>query len=198
MDQQITSPEPFDNQYKRELKKTTTKLVGLVGLKQSGKTTASRFFQNHGFTCIPFASVIKDMLLAFGLSEAQLFGDQKEVPSDILCGQTPRFTMQTLGTEWGRSIIGNDIWLNAWENKMSQHPKVVVDDARFHNEVGLVQDLGGTIIRVTRDAAGQNGDLHVSEVNIPHLDADVHVHNGGTISGLHLKLRAVSRAYKLI
>ena len=70
--------------------------------------------------------------------------------------KTVRWAMQTLGTEWGRQIIGEDLWINAWKQTASTHlmssisNRVVVDDCRFQNEVEIILKLGGTIHEITR------------------------------------------------
>jgi hypothetical protein len=48
---------------------------------------------------VKFAGPLKSMCMALGLTEAHIEGHLKEVPCELLCGQTPRHAMQTLGTE---------------------------------------------------------------------------------------------------
>ncbi len=94
------------------------------------------------------------MLRALGLSPAHLEGDLKETPTELLAGQTPRWAMQTLGTEWGRELMGPDIWANAWEHAatlvLNEGGTVVVDDCRFPNELEAVRHLGGVAINILR------------------------------------------------
>lgn len=73
--------------------------------------------------------------------------------------------MQTLGTEWGRDILGSDFWIRLWrarvEQVASEGKRVVVDDLRFPNEAKAIRQLGGDIYRL----AGRGGIIgdHVSE-----------------------------------
>ena len=94
------------------------------------------------------------MLRALGLSPDHLEGDLKETPTELLAGQTPRFAMQTLGTEWGRELMGPDIWANAWAHAatliLNEGGKVVVDDCRFPNELEAVRRVGGVAINILR------------------------------------------------
>ena len=62
-------------------------------------------------------------------------------------GKTPRWAMQSLGTEWGRDLIHNDLWINAWKSTLPDG-NIVVDDIRFLNEVETIQDEGGYIINI--------------------------------------------------
>ena len=128
-------------------------LIALSGLAGAGKSTAAKHLSSvHGFTLVKFAGPLKRMLRSIGLSEEEIEGVQKEVPSDLLCGKSPRFAMQTLGTEWGRNFIGPDFWVNLWEfttcEILAEGGKVVVDDCRFPNEAEKVRKLGGKIVTI--------------------------------------------------
>lgn len=168
------------------------RLVALSGAAGSGKTTAADYLIEHyGYHRIKFAEPIKDMLRAIGLTHEQIEGRYKESPSYILCGRTPRYVMQTLGTEWGRDLIGVDLWVNLWQRRVTamaaERPdaRFVVDDMRFPNELAAVQQLGGTRITVHRPTvSGLAGD-HVSESALP---ADPHaklILNDGDLAQLH-------------
>ena len=137
-------------------------LVGFVGRIGSGKTlSADHLCAKYGYVKVKFASPLKDMLRAVGLEDRHIEGDLKEVPCDLLCGQTPRWAMQTLGTEWGRSLIGESLWGNLWQKRvvtlLNMNTNVVVDDIRFTNELERVQLLNGRVIGLRRNE---------------HLDAD--------------------------
>ena len=76
------------------------KLVGVIGYRQVGKSTAhTHLVTARGYTHRPFAGPLKNMLRVLGLSETHLDGSMKEENSDLLCGRSPRYAMQTLGTE---------------------------------------------------------------------------------------------------
>lgn len=167
-------------------------LIGLTGLKGSGKSTAASILEEHGYIHKRMAGPLKAMLKVLGLSEAQIDGGLKETPSALLGGKTPRHAMQTLGTEWGRNCISPDLWVNSMEQELTQKHKVyprslfVIDDIRFPNEVAMVQRLGGKIWRI--DRAGIASDLHASEAHIPHLIVDIVLQNNGTIAQLRTML----------
>ena len=167
----------------------TQKIIGLVGPAGCGKSTAAIELTNLAsvdFTRKRFAGPLKDMLRAFGLTEAQVDGDQKEVPCDILGGQTPRHAMQTLGTEWGRELIATDIWARAWTASIDGLGDVVVDDCRFPNEEELIRSMGGKIIRIERAGFG-HASTHESEAHV--LTADATVINDNTPRVLALNVR---------
>lgn len=137
------------------------RLVAISGYAQSGKTTIASYLDDrYGYVRYRFADTLKNMLRTMGLTDNQIDGDEKEVPLDLLCGHTPRYAMQTLGTEWGRCSIGQEIWINAWSNSVKKYlqndsdsmewDRIVVDDVRFINELEKVKEVGGLIIRVER------------------------------------------------
>ena len=160
------------------------RLVSFVGEIGSGKSTAAKYLVEHyGFTYVRFAGPLKDMLKAIGLTHAQVDGDQKEVPCELLGGRTPRFAMQTLGSEWGRDCIGPDFWRNLWVDQvrtiLNHGGRVVVDDCRFGNEDHAIRYLDGIHIRLDRRFPITDS-THVSE-------SYKVVANGGVIHNLGSK-----------
>ena len=142
-------------------------IVGLMGYKGAGKTTAGAFLYRRGFTRERFAGPLKQMLRVLGLTESQVDGDAKEVPLDLLCGKTPRHAMQTLGTEW-RNMIGTDLWTNIWSNRVRGYleinptARIVADDLRFEHEAKAVLAVGGLLMEVVRPGCERTSD-HASE-----------------------------------
>jgi hypothetical protein len=163
-------------------------VIGLVGRRGSGKSlVARRLVAVHGYLRVPFAAPLKDMLRAIGLDEVYL-GSLKEQPCPLLCGATPRHAMQSLGSEWGRSLIHPDLWVTLWREKayQSKAPLIVADDVRFANEAATVRALGGALLRVTRrDApAGEEADSHVSETEQMGIECNATLRNDYTILDL--------------
>lgn len=142
-------------------------LIAFTGLAGSGKSTAAQHLvKNNGFQRLRFAGPLKDMMRALGLTEAEIEGDRKEVPCELLGGKTPRYAMQTIGTEWGRDLIASDLWIRAFRAALAKVPEgvpVVVDDCRFPNEADAVVAAGGVLLRVVRPGAGAGAAGHSSE-----------------------------------
>jgi predicted kinase len=171
-------------------------VVAFTGVAGSGKSTATRYLvEQHGYTLVKFAGPLKDMLRAVGLSEREIEGDLKEKPSHLLCGRTPRYAMQQLGTQFGRDIIGDDFWIRLWrarvERAASEGKRVVVDDCRYPNEAQAIRKLGGDIFKL--DGRGGIAGSHSSE----RLDflADSVIVNDGPIEQLHGKIEEALRRY---
>lgn len=179
------------------------RIVGLVGTKGSGKTTAARHLCSaYGYERVPFAAPLKRMLRAVGLGDAELDGDRKETPSDLLLGTTPRHAMQTLGTEWGRDQIHPEIWLHLWKVAAARHAFVVADDVRFANEAATVRGMGGILIEIERgqaadllltDDVAESLGLHASETELRSIRCDATVFSVGTTSDLHRRLDEILR-----
>lgn len=132
-------------------------IIGLCGRMQHGKSTLAKELRNYfGSRAISsaFADPIKHMLLAIDLTESELWGKDKMQPSSFLGGHTPRRAMQTLGTEWGREQIYNNIWVDAWErsiDRLAGHVDIVIiEDVRFVNEVVKIKAMGGILVEVHR------------------------------------------------
>lgn len=164
-------------------------IVAFTGLAGSGKTTAAKRLVNaHGYSRMRFAGPLKDMLHALGLTEAEIEGDRKETPCELLGGRTPRHAMQTLGTEWGRDLICPDLWTRAWLIALDRQPNglpIVVDDCRFLNEEQAIKSVGGTIVLVDRPGAGAKGAAANHNSEGQPLKSDCTLWNRGTLTQLH-------------
>jgi len=164
---------------------------------QMGKSTIARHLvDKHGYTRVPFASVLKDMVRplyrAFGYTEDQIecfeTFDKTSILHAISPDCTPRKLYQTLGTEWGRNIIDKNIWLNAWQNKVKATAgDIVVDDLRFPNEWGAVKVIGGTTVRIERQIT-LSAPAHSSEGGLAEFDFDYTISNDGTREELVAKV----------
>ena len=143
------------------------RLIAFCGYMGSGKTYAADYLvERYGYTRVKFAGPLKNMLRTMGLTDEHIEGDLKDKPCDLLEGRTPRWAMQSLGTEWGRDLISPNLWGNLWEKEvqelMSAGKPVVVDDCRFDNEVARVKRLKGLVCLLTSPTSEQDAH-HPSE-----------------------------------
>lgn len=153
-------------------------IIAFTGLAGAGKSTAAQHLvANRGFVRIRFAGPLKAMMAVLGLNAAEIDGNLKETPCALLGGKTPRYAMQTIGTEWGRDLIASDLWIRVWQHALSQVPAgvpVVVDDCRFPNEAAAILDASGILVNVQRPGAG-TPSVHSSEAHV--LAAVTTLHN---------------------
>lgn len=172
-------------------------IVAILGYKGSGKSTLSMGFESRGFLRAPIATPLKNMLEAMGLTSEQLYGDEKEKPCTLLGGKTPRWAMQSLGTEWGREHIGPDVWIRAWAHTTPMDEDVVVDDLRFPNEADYLLSVGAYFLKVEREGTvptltprpwwafwRRRNALHPSEAYVDKLPFDLKIDNNGTTAEL--------------
>ena len=102
-------------------------------------------------------------------------------------GATPRSLMQMIGTDWGRRMIREDLWIDLWRREVAAVPEdvvVVIDDCRFPNEHAECLAQGNTIVfRVERAApsalAGEVEKTHESEAY--RLPADYQIDNNSMV-----------------
>ena len=152
-------------------------LVGLIGRKGAGKDTAAEVLLSVGYENVKFAGALKDMirsLLAYQGVEEEVIermveGDLKEVPTPYLAGRTPRYAMQTLGTEWGRDQIADDLWVGTAIRRAGNFDKVVITDVRFPNEKSAVVEAGGECVGITADWITATEGEHASEALIDDI-----------------------------
>jgi len=165
-------------------------IVAFTGRAGSGKSTAADVLVGHGWTRVKFAGPLKAMFRALldetGCTDpdALIEGDRKELPIPLLGHCDPRYIMQTLGTEWGRSYIDADLWVNIAmyriQESLARGVSVVIDDCRFDNEAEMIRDLGGVICEI-HGRGGSEPVTHASE-NLPTNDCVIY--NTGSIEEL--------------
>jgi hypothetical protein len=174
-------------------------LIGLAGRAGSGKDTAADYLcERYGFMRASFAAPIKSMLEALfepmGVDHAYLHEPQlKGEPIAALGHLSARYAMQTLGTEWGRRLMGEDFWVHCLDaqlflapERVPVHDRIVVTDVRFPNETRWVRRCGGRTIRLQRhQAATAPAGTHESEAHADHLQADLLLVNNGPVAHLH-------------
>lgn len=168
------------------------RIIALTGLAQAGKSTVASFMEEIGFVRIRFAGPLKNMLRSLGLTDRHIEGDLKEAPCDLLCGKTPRWVMQRLGTEFGRDMVGEDLWTNVWTESvlaaLDQGARgIVAEDCRFINEAAAVLRLDGQIWRVERPGLVAGG--HISENALAGFSPYLTLQNDGCFD----QLRAATR-----
>ncbi len=86
-----------------------------------------------------------------------------------------RTLLQLLGTEWGRSVHGSEIWVNILRNRIHQvepNSLIIVGDCRFENEFDAfphalrVRLAAAENVRRNRAASWGSNTLHPSETGL--------------------------------
>lgn len=143
-------------------------LIGLTGRARAGKSEAAKvLLEEYGFVELSFAAPIRKFvadLLQVSLVELELI---KEIPHKLLDDKTPRYAMQTLGTEWGRQMIDDQLWVKSCWHKAKGNINIVISDVRFDNEALAILAEGGIIVRIERpDGQKIQSSTHASEAGV--------------------------------
>jgi hypothetical protein len=172
-------------------------IIGVLGLIGSGKGTVSDILVSKGFVKESFAAPVKDAVSAiFGWDRAMLEGDttesrefrekKDEFWSDSLGYDiTPRLALQLMGTESGREVFGEDLWVQSLLRRASQNENTVIADVRFPNEIEAIRKAGGHLVCVQR---GQLPDWYFTAraANDPNFLHAPEAHDEMKKLGIHL------------
>lgn len=151
---------------------------------------ASFLEEEHGYARLSFATPLKRML-----SVLVPDGTAKTDCPPGLQGKSYRHALQTLGTDWGRVMIGESIWCDAAmrsaDEMLDFGVNVCLDDVRFENEALAIRQRGGLILSIERPQIVQMP--HASESGIPPELVSRVIVNDSSPSALYAQiLRAVS------
>ena len=174
-------------------------IIGLSGFANVGKDEVGKILiERHGFKRISFASKLKDCLYALNPIITHEPGvHSRLVPVvdlhgwDIVKERYPevRELLQRLGTEVGRNILGENIWVDAafkdydaaYSSRSLNGPRnYVVTDLRFPNEFEGIKKRGGLCARIRRPGYVQTNQ-HVSETALDEHDFDYVLDNSSDL-----------------
>lgn len=180
----------------------TLPIIGIAGHARAGKDTIAQIIQQE-YRCMTyaFAEPLKAMLRAIGLDEQDLNGWRKDEPNNDFQA-TPRHMMQTLGTEWGRDTINDNIWVIAAAQRIKQMHRsqpdatILITDVRFQNEADFVRK-NGFLIHVERPIQRIDGSTHRSENRLSMLDRDYYIINDGGLDDLREETLRIASAISI-
>lgn len=162
-------------------------IIGIHGPLDSGKDTVANIIQllsPRKFNRYAFAKPLKEALkVMLGFSDHQLEDRVLKEQVDKFWGFSPRKAMQLLGTEFGRQMLREDIWIKRAEFEVSLNEAVgkdtVITDVRFENEAQWLRGRDDAILIVI-EAPGLVRDAkynHASENGISRAITDINLVN---------------------
>jgi hypothetical protein len=168
-------------------------LIGISGAAQAGKDTIGGVLvKRYGFERLAFADTLRAVSYALD-PIVDLFGTRLSTVVDDLGWeqaklQNPeiRRTLQRFGTEVGRNILGENLWVDTTFALMEPGKDYVITDMRFPNEHFAVNNALGFTVRVFREGSGLSGTaaLHASETALDDHSFDYTLSNDGSLMQL--------------
>lgn len=188
------------------------KLIGLSGYARAGKDEAAKALMELGYERIAFADKLRDFLYALDPPMLAWFEpshdaiDVKKSLREIVDEygwdgykdthyvSVIRPLLQRLGTEAGREVLWDSIWIDAALHDLKDDGKYVITDARFPNEAEAIKSRGGEVWRIERLGNGPavmpDGTIHRSETSLDDWKFDETIYNDGTLEEFHAKIRS--------
>ena len=175
-------------------------LIGLVGYARSGKDTVANFLtEKHNFTRVAFADQMREALVRLDpkVNVGSLYGTPltsalkhfgweglKKESEDV------RHLLQRMGTEVGREMFGEDVWVNRAMALAIKNENTVFSDVRFHNEADAILRAGGRLWKVERPGVGPVNE-HISDSAMDSYQKqyfDLKIINDSTKEDLYVEL----------
>lgn len=120
-----------------------------------------------------------------------------------------RELLQTLGTDLLRNQLHPNVFVNALfvdyttkkysigidkyghQTIVDKYPNWLITDVRFTNELQVIKDRGGIVIRVNRNNSLLKSVIHESETVLDNATFDYVIDNNGTIEELVIKVKEI-------
>lgn len=166
------------------------RLIGLAGYARAGKDTVADYLScSFGFRKHAFADSMREAL--YTLNPNIDFEGHRVYLRSIIdshgweslksASLEYRPLMQRLGTEVGRQMFGENVWVDRVMQNLSGLD--VISDVRFPNEAEAIKAAGGEVWCIIRPEVGAHND-HSSETSLDGYDFDVELINDSTPSNL--------------
>lgn len=178
-------------------------MIGVSGYARAGKDTVGAYLRdNHGFTRLAFADTLKRFALAINpIVDATLHDGEVQLCrlyDELSAGQFDweaakenpevRALLQRIGTEGGRNVLGENVWVDATLSGVDPHADSwVITDVRFPNEAAAIKGRGGLVWRVER-VGTEPVNAHPSETALDDYPFDALIENNGTLEDLHSRV----------
>jgi hypothetical protein len=149
------------------------RVIAFAGPAGVGKSTAAVYLSQEDrlgkVIILSFAEPMRRMvstILPLGMESFEQ--GKKTNPTLGLCGKTPRQMLETIGTEWGKNLVGENIWLDIVANQIMRGDAdtYIIDDLRTDAEAIYLRDkLGAIIIHLSRQGVDYKRD-HITSCPI--------------------------------
>ena len=196
-------------------------LIGLGGKYGAGKdVVADWLVENKNFVKLGMSDTLRQGIyelnpwirIDWQASEAVLrlwnvneFASYREVADTVGYVEAKtlaeaRTFLQVLGTEVGRKLLGNDIWVDAScraiTAELDAGRDVVITGIRYWNELDMINDLNGHTVWIDRPSL-KNENTHDSENTLSGNHFSWTINNNTTLDALALAAEQLIRTIKV-
>lgn len=190
-------------------------LIGFMGQKRSGKDSAAKVLTDeYGYTRYAFADTMKTAALALdpyigskwdGFWHESPVDEKPDIVrlSDLVESEgweaakawpEVRRILQRLGTELGRNLIGENVWVDITMRQVAEADSPsCITDVRFPNEAAAIKSASGILVRVDRPGLTDT-DSHSSEHAWRDIVPDVVLLNDRDLPSLHAQVRDLAQS----
>lgn len=102
--------------------------------------------------------------------------------------ESPRHLLQIAGTEIGRVLLDNLIWIKKYKEKIKDYSNIVTPDCRFENERNTIRDLKGKVAFVDNPNITNQVTHKSGNDKWPIEDYDLVIKNDSTVANLQHEL----------
>lgn len=167
-------------------------IIGLSGVARAGKDTVGIILHDlYGYEIKSYSEVLNQALINLNpwvieSSDGWLrYADTIDLLGYEKAKEIPevRALLQRMGTEVGRNLLGENIWVDALFKRIEPGQKVAIVNVRFPNEYRAVKDRGGQVWRVSRPGY-EASQGHISDTALDEYSFDANFYNDGTVRDL--------------
>ena len=195
-------------------------MIGLSGVAQSGKSSVAHILKSkYGFKEYSFAEGVYEslyrldpvILIQDTVTGAYTYPRLRGLVDELGWFEAKKFPMvrellQKMGTECGREIHGENVWVDrtirkiydeigvehGWDGTLVHiSGDVVIPDVRFDNEAREIQEHNGYVIEVDRGLGPVN--YHKSEAGVSPEYLSGTIDNRGTLADLENNVEMMLR-----
>lgn len=173
------------------------RIIGLNGLKRSGKDTIGKALEREGSIHLSFAAplyeavyILNPWIVSISGFKTRRLGDLVDSwgweylkNSDAWKSEVRRL-LEFMGTDVGRNLFGTDFWVDLAMKQVDDTNRYHFTDMRFENEIAAISAYkpDAYTLKVIRPGCVPNG--HPSDRDLPNELFDGVVYNDGTIEDL--------------
>lgn len=170
-------------------------IIGLSGYARSGKDTVAGILMGlHKYDNRSFANPMREILYKLNPIISSFDGSDMDIrikdTVDALGWDKAKVNapeirrlLQVFGTEIGRNMIDENIWVNMAFKGIDFGDRIVFTDVRYPNEAQRVKEYYGEVWRIERLGV-KAVNTHISESSMDNWQFDRVIQNKGSIEDL--------------